>query len=138
MSFDFNSEWNGTSASDIIFDIMKAKEAIAARRFFTMNGKTKEKVFRGSAEYDEMIVENESVPDDLIISFNPSPSCGSGAPEFIKVIDTAEKDCSSFVSCAATNKERLPAVQGHSGNRKQRRAEERARRRAKKGRKQLT
>ena len=79
-----------------------------------------------------------SVPDDLIISFNPSPSCGSGAPEFIKVIDTAEKDCSSFVSCAATNKERLPAVQGHSGNRKQRRAEERARRRAKKGRKQLT
>ena len=96
------------------------------------------KVFRGSAEYDEMIVENESVPDDLIISFNPSPSCGSGAPEFIKVIDTAEKDCSSFVSCAVTNKDRLPAVQGHSGNRKQRRAEERARRRAKKGRKQLT
>ena len=138
MSFDFNSEWNGTSASDIIFDIMKAKEAIAAQRFFTMNRKTKEKVFRGSAEYDEMIVENESVPDDLIISFNPSPPCGSGAPEFIKVIDTAEKDCSSFVSCAATNKERLPAVQGHSGNRKQRRAEERARRRAKKGRKQLT
>ena len=62
---------------------MKAKEAIAAQRFFTMNRKTKEKVFRGSAEYDEMIVENESVPDDLIISFNPSPSCGSGAPEFI-------------------------------------------------------
>lgn len=43
MSFDFNSEWNGTSASDIIFDIMKAKEAIAAQRFFTMNRKTKEK-----------------------------------------------------------------------------------------------
>ena len=35
------SEWNETSASDIIFDIMKAKEAIAAQRFFTMNRKTK-------------------------------------------------------------------------------------------------
>ena len=133
----FNLEWNGTSASDIILDIMKAKEAIVAQRFFTMNRKTKEKVFRGSAEYDGMIVENESVPDDLIISFNPSPSCSFGAPEFIRVIDTAEKDCSSFVSCMVTNKDRLSPVQGHSGNRKQRRAEERARRR-KKGKKQLT
>ena len=87
MSFD--TKWAG--ASDIISDILKAKEAIEKQRFFTMNRNTKEKVFKGSAEYDEMIVEDESAPDDLIISFNPSPSCGSGAPEFIKVIDTAEK-----------------------------------------------
>lgn len=47
MSFDFNSEWNGTSASDIIFDIMKAKEAIAAQRFFYNEPEDKRKSVQG-------------------------------------------------------------------------------------------
>lgn len=128
MSFD--TKWNG--ASDIISDILKAKEAIQAQRFFTMNRKTKDKVFKGSAEYDEMIVENEGVPDDLIISFNPSPDC-SAVPEFIKVVDVTQNDCSSFVR-QVVRKDGIPEIKTYSGNRKERRAAERERRRAKKRR----
>ena len=126
--------WNNSeiSASDIVFDIMEARGTIKAQQFFTMNRKTKETVFRGSAEYDVMIVEDERVPDDLIISFNPSPDC-STVPEFIKVVDMAESDCSSSVSWAP-GKGKLSPVQEYSGNRKERRAAERQRKKAEKRR----
>lgn len=125
MSFD--TKWAG--ASDIISDILKAKEAIEKQRFFTMNRNTKEKVFKGSAEYDEMIVEDESVPDDLIISFNPTPDC-SAVPEFIKVIDISE----TVSKLAVKREDGIPTVETYSGNRKQRRAAERERRRTEKRR----
>lgn len=128
MSFD--TKWDG--ASDIISDILKAQEAIQAQRFFAMNRKTKEKVFKGSAEYDEMIVENEGVPDDLIVSFNPAPNC-SDRPEFIKVVDVTQNDCPSLI-CHTAREDGIPEIKTYSGNRKERRAAERARRRAEKRR----
>ncbi len=128
MSFD--TKWDG--ASDIISDILKAQEAIQAQRFFAMNRKTKEKVFKGSAEYDEMIVENEGVPDDLIVSFNPAPNC-SDRPEFINVVDVTQNDCPSLVRQTA-REDGIPEIKTYSGNRKERRAAERARRRAEKRR----
>lgn len=100
------------TAADIIFDIMRMKEAVKIQSFFSMNQNTKLKVLRGSAEYDNMIVVDERIPDDLIVSFDPS------SHEHIKLIQVSEKPSIQ-----------PPEVQPYRGNRKQRREAERANRR---------
>ena len=100
------------TAADIIFDIMRMKEAVKMQSFFSMNQNTKFRVFRGSAEYDNMIVVDERIPDDLIVSFGPS------SHEHIKLIQVSKKP-SSYSS----------EIQPYRGNRKQRREAERANRR---------
>lgn len=76
------------TAADIIFDIMRMKEAVKMQSFYSMNQNTKFKVCRGSAEYDSMIVVDERIPDDLIVSFDPS------SHEHIKLIQVSEKPSS--------------------------------------------
>ena len=100
------------TAADIIFDIMRMKEAVKAQSFFSMNQNTKFKAFGVSAEYDSVIVVDERIPDDLIVSFDPS------SHEHLKLIQVSEKPSIQ-----------PPEVQPYRGNRKQRREAERANRR---------
>lgn len=126
--------WNNSdiSASEIIADIMKAKKVIEMQQFFSMNRKTKEKVFKGSAEYDEMVVEDERVPDNMIISFDPSPDC-SVVPEFIKVIDMTKRG-HSLTENQGAGRRNTSLIQEYTGNRTERRAAAKERRRAEKRR----
>lgn len=112
-----NESWGDNSAFDIVSDILKMKASIKIQKFFAMNKATKEKITRGSTVYNDIILENDCIPDDIIVSFNPSTD-GYGVPEFINTFRLSEK--------------KLPELKPYEGNRKQRREAERANRRRKK------
>lgn len=101
-----NKSWNNTTASDVVSDILKMRENIKVQKFFAMNKATKEKVTHGSPVYDDILVENNSIPDDIIVSFRPSPH-GTMVPDFINTFRLSEG--------------KLPEIKQYEGNRKQRR-----------------
>ena len=106
--------WNDTTAADVISDILKMKEYAENQRIFVMNNATKEKVTHGTTDYDDIMIENNGVPDDIIISFNPSPYA-TGNQEFISTFRLSEK--------------KLPEIKPYEGNRKQRREAKREQKR---------
>ena len=109
-----NESWGDNSAFDIVSDILKMKANTHIQQFFAMNKATKEKVTHGSKIYDDIMIENNGVPDDIIISFNPSPYA-TGNQEFISTFRLSEK--------------KLPEIKPYEGNRKQRREAKRKQKR---------
>lgn len=108
------STWQKDSitASDIISDITRAKETLEKQSFFRLNQNTKSKLLGESTEYDSIIVVDEKIPDDLIVSYNPS------SYDHTKLIQVSEKQSI-----------KPPEVRPYIGNRKQRREAERKKRR---------
>ena len=104
-----NESWGDNSAFDIVSDILKMKANTHIQQFFAMNKATKEKVTHGSKIYDDIMIENNGVPDDIIISY------ATGNQEFISTFRLSEK--------------KLPEIKPYEGNRKQRREAKREQKR---------